>query len=581
MDRLAGRLAPVQVLYGMRILWIVIVSAVAASAARVIHYEVTYTNDWVKNASAISGNSEVRFTLVLREQGIERLKRIALDVNDPASDAYGAFLTQAELENLTSPAEASVAAVTSWLRDEGVQFHFRTASNVDVVTSAHKASQMLRTQFHEIRHRNSDLSIVRAGDFSVPSAVHEAVAAVFGLHGLPLPRTESLIISSSGPSRAAKVTPEVITSTYNISGVKITGGLKNRQAVAEFQRQYMNSQDLSRLFKKYMHNYKVGTDDVVYKYVGAPQTTGDSVEADLDIQYIMAPAVGIKTEFWEFPDMNFCSAINQWSSHLASTNDVPLVHSISYGLQNNLTTFLHCRDDDIAAVETNFAKIAAKGISILISSGDAGSGCQRVPNGVGWELWPSWPASSPWVTAVGATRFIGQKVGAEEMAADSFGSGGGFSKQFSQDPHAQWQERAVAAYLSSVDPSTLPPAGSFPPKGRATPDVAALGEGYQVVVHGKVQHVGGTSASTPAFAAMVSLLNEARINAGKPQMGFLNPFLYSNADAFFDVTVGSNRGMDPYGFNCSKGWDPVTGLGTPKFDRLLAAAMAVHIPTYP
>lgn len=235
---------------------------------------------------------------------------------------------------------------------------------------------------------------------------------------------------------------------------------------------------------------------------------------------------------------------------------------------------MHCRDEDIAAVDTNFAKIAAKGISILVSSGDAGSGVHRKPGGQ-FELWPSWPASSPWVTAVGATRFIGQKVGAQEMASDSFGSGGGFSEQFSQVPNAQWQESAVAAYLSSVDPSTLPPAGSFPPKGRATPDVSALGEGYQVVVNGKVQSVGGTSASTPAFAAMVSLLNEARINAGKPQMGFLNPFLYSNADAFFDVTVGSNRDMDPYGWNCSKGWDPVTGLGTPKFDRLLAAAMSV------
>ena len=61
-------------------------------------------------------------------------------------------------------------------------------------------------------------------------------------------------------------------------------------------------------------------------------------------------------------------------------------------------------------------------------------------------------------------------------------------------------------------------------------------------------------------------------------MGFLNPFLYANPDAFFDVTLGSNKPdqtgfVQPYGFNCSRGWDPVTGLGTPKFGRLLAAAM--------
>ena len=57
----------------------------------------------------------------------------------------------------------------------------------------------------------------------------------------------------------------------------------------------------------------------------------------------------------------------------------------------------------------------------------------------------------------------------------------------------------------------------------------------QVYVHGQVQPVGGTSASSPAFAGMVSLLNEARFKAGKPQMGFLNPFLYANPTAFFDV----------------------------------------------
>ena len=193
-------------------------------------------------------------------------------------------------------------------------------------------------------------------------------------------------------------------------------------------------------------------------------------------------------------------------------------------------------------------------------------------------LWPSWPASSPWITAVGATRFIGQKAGNAEMASDQFGSGGGFSSQFNQ-ANAAWQAKATAQYLSSVDQSTLPPASSYPAKGRGTPDVSALGEGYQVYVNGQPESVGGTSASTPAFAGMMSMLNDARLQAGMPVMGFLNPFLYKNADAFTDVTTGSNkigRGGEalPYGWNCSAGWDPVTGLGTPVFSKLLKAAMA-------
>ena len=78
---------------------------------------------------------------------------------------------------------------------------------------------------------------------------------------------------------------------------------------------------------------------------------------------------------------------------------------------------------------------------------------------------------------------------------------------------------------------------------------------------------------------MVSLINEARLKAGKPQMGFMNPFFYKNPDAFFDVTKGTNaigRGTGPleYGFHAAKGWDAATGLGTPLFDKLLAAAMS-------
>ena len=108
---------------------------------------------------------------------------------------------------------------------------------------------------------------------------------------------------------------------------------------------------------------------------------------------------------------------------------------------------------------------------------------------------------------------------------------------------------------------------------------SAAGEGYQVFVNGHPTSVGGTSASTPAFAGMMSMLNDARLQAGKPVMGFLNPFLYTNADAFTDITAGSNK-IDrggaalPYGWNCSAGWDPVTGLGTPVFSKLLKAAMA-------
>ena len=68
---------------------------------------------------------------------------------------------------------------------------------------------------------------------------------------------------------------------------------------------------------------------------------------------------------------------------------------------------------------------------------------------------------------------------------------------------------------------------------------------------------GGTSASSPTFADIVALLNDARIAAGKSPLGFLNPLIYSKGTAAFnDITVGSNPECGTQGFSCAVGWDP-------------------------
>ena len=74
-------------------------------------------------------------------------------------------------------------------------------------------------------------SIVRAADYELPDAVHDAVAAVFGLHGLPLPPMKPIMPKAG----MAIVTPDVIKSTYKIAGVEPTRSPENRQAVVEFQ----------------------------------------------------------------------------------------------------------------------------------------------------------------------------------------------------------------------------------------------------------------------------------------------------------------------------------------------------------
>lgn len=101
-------------------------------------------------------------------------------------------------------------------------------------------------------------------------------------------------------------------------------------------------------------------------------------------------------------------------------------------------------------------------------------------------------------------------------------------------------------------------AGKFNTTGRAFPDVAFNGVDFNIFSGGEEGTVDGTSCSAPSFAAVVSLINSQLIAAGKPVLGFLNPFIYSTASsAFTDITTGDNPGCGTNGFPAVAGWDPV------------------------
>jgi tripeptidyl-peptidase-1 len=105
----------------------------------------------------------------------------------------------------------------------------------------------------------------------------------------------------------------------------------------------------------------------------------------------------------------------------------------------------------------------------------------------------------------------------------------------------------------------------------------AGGEGnpYCIIVGGAFAGVAGTSASSPVVAGVFAKLNEVRLAAGKPPLGFLNPLIYKiGAQGFNDVTQGRNCGgavcRGNEGFQAIAGWDPATGWGTPNFEALKA-----------
>lgn len=85
----------------------------------------------------------------------------------------------------------------------------------------------------------------------------------------------------------------------------------------------------------------------------------------------------------------------------------------------------------------------------------------------------------------------------------------------------------------------------------------------------------GTSLASPIFGAVLTLINEERYAIGKGSVGFVNPTLYKNPQVLNDITNGSNPNCGSSGFKTAKGWDPVTGLGTPNYPAMLGLFLSL------
>lgn len=106
--------------------------------------------------------------------------------------------------------------------------------------------------------------------------------------------------------------------------------------------------------------------------------------------------------------------------------------------------------------------------------------------------------------------------------------------------------------------------------GRAYPDISCIAQSFPTIWNGSTATLVGTSGASPICAAILGLANDALLAAGKPPLGFLNPWLYSvGYKAFTDITNGSSTGCNTTGFPATTGWDAVTGFGTPYLPSLL------------
>uniref|UniRef100_A0A8C7A3D6 Tripeptidyl-peptidase 1 n=1 Tax=Neovison vison TaxID=452646 RepID=A0A8C7A3D6_NEOVI len=358
------------------------------------------------------------------------------------------------------------------------------------------------------------------------------------------------------------VTPSVIRQRYNLTAQDVgSGTTNNSQACAQFLEQYFHESDLAefmRLFGgKFAHQASVA------RVVGQQGRGRAGIEASLDVEYLMSAGANISTWVYSSPGRHESQEpFLQWLLLLSNESALPHVHTVSYGDDEDSLSSVY-----IHRVNTELMKAAARGLTLLFASGDSGAGCWSVSGR--HQFRPSFPASSPYVTTVGGTSFQNPFRVTSEIV--DYISGGGFSNVF---PQPSYQEEAVAQFLSSSP--HLPPSSYFNASGRAYPDVAALSDGYWVVSNSvPIPWVSGTSASTPVFGGVLSLINEHRILNGHPPLGFLNPRLYQQRGAgLFDVTHGChesclNEEVQGQGFCSGPGWDPVTGWGTPNFPALL------------
>ncbi|MCJ1282915.1 Tripeptidyl-peptidase sed1 [Xylographa opegraphella] len=239
-----------------------------------------------------------------------------------------------------------------------------------------------------------------------------------------------------------------------------------------------------------------------------------------------------------------------------------------------------------------YMKLGMQGVSIVVASGDSGvagpagddnpDGCLG-PNGTIFS--PDFPATCPYLTTLGATFLPpGANVKTDsEVAVTRFPSGGGFSNIY---PIPSYQKSAVATYFATSNPpypyyssvgnnSFGANGGIYNRLGRGYPDFSAIGDNVVIFNEGSPTLIGGTSAAAPTFASILTRINEQRLLAGKTTIGFVNPTLYANPQVLHDITVGNNSGCGTAGFFAAKGWDPLTGLGTPNYPKMLSLFMSM------
>lgn len=581
-----------------------LVGAVVATSQeyRVFEQLSTAPEPWIlkEDGPAIDANLPFKLRIHLKNRNVSFFQQKVLDISTPDHASYGRHLGREEVNAMVAPSEDSFTRVLQWLESYNLTSEAKTENDwVVVSTTIGTVETLLETKYQMFENTKSGKTAARTLAYSLPAALHQYVDIVAPTikFSAPVPQLSTIVKDFDAPADIKKVataadihdgldtvacnsstTPDCLKALYKFKHFRGSRRNGNKIALAGFLEEYAQHDDLAQFLTTYVPgtygaeadftqvliNGGLNTQDVT----GGPQSI---VEANLDIQYGLGlayptPAIYFSTggrppetvdyELDNEPYLEFLT-------YLLAQDSIPQTISISYGDNEWGVPASYA-----STVCDLFAQVAARGVTVLASSGDSGSGDNCTSTNPNKLLYtPAFPASCPWVTAVGATRYV-----APEQAV-SF-SGGGFSDFFARP---SWQNAAVSSWLETkADPAFTK---YFNVSGRAYPDVAAQGVYFHTIITGADQLVSGTSASAPAFAAIVALLNGDRISNGLAPFGFLNPWLYSKGvSGLVDIVLGKGDGCEQVpgsGFPAVEGWDPITGLGTPNFKKLRLASTGI------
>ncbi|KAH7325634.1 tripeptidyl-peptidase 1 [Stachybotrys elegans] len=518
--------------------------------------------------------------------------------SNPQSSKHGQYLSAAELKallddsTLQSSRDASWERVRQWLANHGIHPTHESQRGFDIRLKTSEAERLFNTRFSLYSTGSDDAAVPRTEAYSLPSSLQEDIDYVYPtVHFFKResPRTKRSTLEPrqhglpTGPFDCSKYyCPVNLTERYNIDYLP-TEASDSKLAIGGFLEQYTSHQDWETFISKYglSNPSNQAKYDVITVNGGeSPDTIASSgVEAMLDLEYTTAFTGPLKVSYYSVggrpPTLSQPGNISvpasesenepylEFLDYLLEQEDIPQVISISYTDDEQTVPYSYA-----TKVCERFSYLALRGVSVLIASGDAGTQGTRFSECKGPDneprFIPTFPASCPWVTTVGATADWGGAAGF---------SSGGFSNYFERP---SWQDAAVESYVKKLGNSSLAsPYFAYNTSGRGYPDLTLLGTDYLTVYGNFSLPVKGTSASTPVIASMIALINDIRLKKGLPVLGFLNPLLYADnvASAFRDVTEGqingcANADHQQPGYEAVEGWDAASGLGEPDFSKL-------------